>query len=327
MNTLSDIIKKLRKRNSLSQDELATKLEISRSAVSMYERGEREPDMATINKIANFYDVTVDFLVGNTDMVVCNECGFGRNPLNELAEKEHEEFHDRFLKLKEKYAFLMNYKIANYIKDSCARHINECEMYNSADLTDFFAEFDLYLHAMYSLKLGETSFIEKISYNDFIYDFIYNLTITNKLFSKHLINNIIARYNIDPMDFELSIQHYHSTREKLASFYDSFRTDEIRSIVLFLEDLESIEYSKRVHSFAMLDNYRALNNSFGKPEAEKRIEELTQIPKYCNKAHDDKFIQHIESLRNEPIAAHANEAATPEENKFDDDIMDDDSEW
>ncbi len=60
-------IKKLRKENDLSQRALAKKLNLSPSTIAMYETGDRKPDSDTLQKIANYFNVSVDYLLGNTD--------------------------------------------------------------------------------------------------------------------------------------------------------------------------------------------------------------------------------------------------------------------
>jgi transcriptional regulator with XRE-family HTH domain len=57
----------LRDKKGLKQDELSTKLGISRAALSHYETNRREPDYETINRIADFFNVSIDYLVGRTD--------------------------------------------------------------------------------------------------------------------------------------------------------------------------------------------------------------------------------------------------------------------
>ena len=56
MNNFSDMLKYLRKREGLTQQELAKKLDISKSTVSMYENGNREPDFETLETIADFFN-------------------------------------------------------------------------------------------------------------------------------------------------------------------------------------------------------------------------------------------------------------------------------
>lgn len=65
MATFASTLKDLRKQKGYTQPELAEKLGISRSAVSMYEQAKREPDLATLKRIAAFFDVDLDRLTGN----------------------------------------------------------------------------------------------------------------------------------------------------------------------------------------------------------------------------------------------------------------------
>ena len=62
-NNISENIQSLRLKNNLTQTELATKLGISRQALSNYEKGLREPDISTLAKIATFFNCSIDFLV------------------------------------------------------------------------------------------------------------------------------------------------------------------------------------------------------------------------------------------------------------------------
>ncbi len=57
----------LRKKNEYTQQRIADFLGITRPAYSAYERGTREPDFETLQQLANFYDVTIDYLLGRTD--------------------------------------------------------------------------------------------------------------------------------------------------------------------------------------------------------------------------------------------------------------------
>lgn len=56
-------ISQLRKLNSITQAELADKLNYSDKAISKWERGESIPDVAVLKKVADMFDVTVDYLI------------------------------------------------------------------------------------------------------------------------------------------------------------------------------------------------------------------------------------------------------------------------
>lgn len=57
-------LRQLRKENNLTQKELAYKLGLAFSTISMYERGIREPDFETTEAIADYFNVSMDFLLG-----------------------------------------------------------------------------------------------------------------------------------------------------------------------------------------------------------------------------------------------------------------------
>ncbi|MDI7814996.1 helix-turn-helix domain-containing protein [Clostridioides sp. GD02377] len=59
-----DRIKQLRENMNLSREELSNKINISYSALSKYETNNRFPDKVTLNKIADFFDVSTDYLLG-----------------------------------------------------------------------------------------------------------------------------------------------------------------------------------------------------------------------------------------------------------------------
>ena len=64
MPDFSTVFKNLRKDNNLTQAELAKKLGVAPSTVGMYERGQREPDFETLEKIANCFSVNMNTLLG-----------------------------------------------------------------------------------------------------------------------------------------------------------------------------------------------------------------------------------------------------------------------
>lgn len=64
---LSKRLKLLRAQTPYSQEEIANKIGVARTTYAMYEQGKREPDNETIEKLADYYDVTIDYLYGRTD--------------------------------------------------------------------------------------------------------------------------------------------------------------------------------------------------------------------------------------------------------------------
>lgn len=68
MVTLGDRIRELRKANNWTQQELADKLGLDRTTISKWERqGGSEPDNTTLAKVADIFNVSVDYLLGRVD--------------------------------------------------------------------------------------------------------------------------------------------------------------------------------------------------------------------------------------------------------------------
>lgn len=67
MSKFYAVLKSLRTAKGMTQDELAKVLNISRSTVGMYENGSREPDYETLETIADYFNVDIDYLIGRTD--------------------------------------------------------------------------------------------------------------------------------------------------------------------------------------------------------------------------------------------------------------------
>ena len=60
-------IKYLRKENALSQIALAEKISSNQKQVSKWETGKIEPNIDMLKKLADYFEVSVDYLIGRTD--------------------------------------------------------------------------------------------------------------------------------------------------------------------------------------------------------------------------------------------------------------------
>lgn len=65
--TFAARLRQLREEANLNQTELAHIIGVSRSAIAMYELGEREPDFEVEESLADFFNVPIDYLRGRQD--------------------------------------------------------------------------------------------------------------------------------------------------------------------------------------------------------------------------------------------------------------------
>lgn len=61
-------LKKLRKERCLNQMDMAEELGMPQSTYQQYEAGINEPNIENLIKIADYFKVTIDFLIGRTDI-------------------------------------------------------------------------------------------------------------------------------------------------------------------------------------------------------------------------------------------------------------------
>ena len=62
-------LKTIRKERKLNQLKVAIDLNISREALSHYENGKREPSLAMLNKMSEYFNVSIDYLINGKEFV------------------------------------------------------------------------------------------------------------------------------------------------------------------------------------------------------------------------------------------------------------------
>ena len=60
-------LKKLRKQKNISQLKLAIDLDMNQNTISRYENMEREADYATLIRLADYFNVSLDYLLGRSE--------------------------------------------------------------------------------------------------------------------------------------------------------------------------------------------------------------------------------------------------------------------
>mgnify|MGYP004618887793 CR=1 FL=1 len=65
-------LKELRKKRGISQLRLAIELGMNQNSISRYESGEREADYRTLIRLADYFNVSIDYLLERTDNPTVN---------------------------------------------------------------------------------------------------------------------------------------------------------------------------------------------------------------------------------------------------------------
>ena len=68
-NKIAEFIKKLRKENNLTQNDLANKYNVTFQAVSKWENGKSIPDISILKKISEEFNINIDELLGSETLI------------------------------------------------------------------------------------------------------------------------------------------------------------------------------------------------------------------------------------------------------------------
>ena len=75
-----EILKELREKNGMTQEQLAERVLVTRQAVSRWETGETQPNTDTLKLLSKAFDVSINTLLGSPQALFCQCCGM---PLGE----------------------------------------------------------------------------------------------------------------------------------------------------------------------------------------------------------------------------------------------------
>lgn len=143
--TLRERIQKLCKVNGTSLNQVEKELNFGKGYLSKLDNS--TPNAKKMEKVADHFGVTVDFLMGKTDKIECKECGQTYNPFDEFDMDIHYTYHRKILQAMAMYPSLTPYAVAVQIK---AHGLSEIKHYDITDdkIIDILSE---YLKAAFSL--------------------------------------------------------------------------------------------------------------------------------------------------------------------------------
>ncbi|MFT9496303.1 helix-turn-helix domain-containing protein [Anaerosolibacter sp.] len=109
-------LKELRSKKDMTQQDLANLLNVSPSTVGMYEQGRRDPDTNTIKFLSDYFNVSTDYLLGQTNM---------KNPADHIHEavKDDPELAEFWDEMKERESLQLLFKQAKQLDDKDIKQI------------------------------------------------------------------------------------------------------------------------------------------------------------------------------------------------------------
>lgn len=105
--TFGERLKELRLEKNLSQSDFGALFNKSANNISQYETGKRQPDLETLQQMSSFFNVSVDYLLGNTDtkrVLNHDSQSIIQKNDNNLSEKNKKDIAKKMRKLREEIA-------------------------------------------------------------------------------------------------------------------------------------------------------------------------------------------------------------------------------
>ena len=102
MNTFGDRFKEERKKQKLTQEQLANMFHLQKSSISRYENNKQIPEIEILSKIADFFGVTTDYLLCRSDNKTTNVTNF----MDQIDISELDDTEEDILELLKKYVKL-----------------------------------------------------------------------------------------------------------------------------------------------------------------------------------------------------------------------------
>lgn len=93
-----DVLKNIRVKNNLTQDEMAERLSVTRQAVSRWENGDSTPNIETLKQISIAFDVSINTLLGSPRKLICQCCGMPLEDDSVISRETDNSFNEDYCK-------------------------------------------------------------------------------------------------------------------------------------------------------------------------------------------------------------------------------------
>ena len=93
-----EILKELRQKHDMTQDQLAEKLAVTRQAVSRWENGESVPNPETLKQLSALFDISINRLLGDPRKLICQCCGMPLDSDDVISREPNNRFNEDYCK-------------------------------------------------------------------------------------------------------------------------------------------------------------------------------------------------------------------------------------
>ena len=95
---IREVLKDLREKKGLTQEQLADRVLVTRQAVSRWETGETQPNTETLKLLSGLYDVSINTLLGSPRQLICQCCGMPLSEDGMISRETDGQFNEEYCK-------------------------------------------------------------------------------------------------------------------------------------------------------------------------------------------------------------------------------------
>ncbi len=95
---ICEILKGLREKHNMTQEELAERVLVTRQAVSRWETGETQPNTETLKLLSREYGVSINTLLGSPRQLICQCCGMPLSEDEMISREPDGSFNEEYCK-------------------------------------------------------------------------------------------------------------------------------------------------------------------------------------------------------------------------------------
>ena len=95
---VKEILKNLREKNNLTQEQMAQRVNITRQAISRWDTGETQPDTQMLKVLSKEFDVSINTLLGSPRQLFCQCCGMPLSEDSMLSKENDGQFNEDYCK-------------------------------------------------------------------------------------------------------------------------------------------------------------------------------------------------------------------------------------
>ena len=95
---VKEILKNLREKNQLTQEQMAERIHVTRQAVSRWETGETQPNTELLKVLSREFNVSINTLLGAPRTLVCQCCGMPLAEDSMISKEPNGDFNEEYCK-------------------------------------------------------------------------------------------------------------------------------------------------------------------------------------------------------------------------------------